>query len=451
MKQAVTAIFDIGKTNKKFFLFDADLNELHEDYTHLPETQDDEGFACDDLDALRAWMREKLDFVLHHKSYRLEAVNFSTYGATLVHLDAAGNPLTPLYNYLKPLPEAVETAFFAARGDKARWEVETASPALGMLNSGLQLYWLKHVKPALFTHIRSSLHFPQYCAFLLTGQRSSEYTSIGCHTGMWDYARNRYHHWLEAEGLRALLPDPIPTPPTTTVQLGGQPVRIGTGIHDSSAALIPYFRLSGDQPFLLLSTGTWSIALNPFNEEPLTVEELERDCLNYLRSDGRPVKAARLFLGNEYKIWSKKLAAHFGVEYERHRHVRFDRQWYEAVRRFPAPVFKWESIDAPARHFDAMPATDLSRFDHYEMAYHSLLHELTDLQCEAIALAVGNPGSEGRPQSIGIKRVRRIYLDGGFVDNEVFIEMLQMKLADYEVIVSQEPLGSAKGAAMVMS
>lgn len=438
MSQPVTAIFDIGKTNKKFFLFDAELNELLEDYVHLPETQDEAGFPCDDLHALRAWIHDKLDFVNSHQAYRLEALNFSTYGATLVHLDAADNPITPLYNYLKPFPERLQMAFFDAHGSKADWERRTASPFLGMLNSGLQLYWLKEEQPDIFARIHSSLHFPQYCAGLLTGKLLSEYTSIGCHTGLWDFAANRYHPWLEAEGIERLLPSPTSALHTTLVDIGGKRVRVGTGIHDSSAALIPYFRLSQGVPFLLISTGTWSITLNPFNTEPLTIEELELDCLNYLRTDGKPVKAARLFLGNEYKIWAKKLAAHFGVAYEQHRQVRFDPALLALARQGAGPAFKWESIDAPARHFDELPPTDLDPFTSYEQAYHALMHALTDLQSEAIAIAVGR------------SEIRRIYIDGGFVDNEVFLEMIRIKNPDYEVVVSKEPLGSALGAAMAV-
>jgi hypothetical protein len=47
--------------------------------------------------------------------------------------------------------------------------------------------------------------------------------------------------------------------------------------------------------------------------------------------------------------------------------------------------------------------------------------------------------------------VGRIYLDGGFVGNPVFIEMIRCKAPAYELIVADMPLGSALGAAEVMT
>jgi len=36
----VTAIFDIGRTNKKFFLFDDDFREVHREYVSFPMIED---------------------------------------------------------------------------------------------------------------------------------------------------------------------------------------------------------------------------------------------------------------------------------------------------------------------------------------------------------------------------------------------------------------------------
>ena len=93
----------------------------------------------------------------------------------------------------------------------------------------------------------------------------------------------------------------------------GENVFVGTGIHDSSAALAPYF-YDGTEPFVLISTGTWCITMNPFNETPLTKAELEADCLCYLSVQQTPVKASRLFMGHIHDVNLKHIAAHFGVE-----------------------------------------------------------------------------------------------------------------------------------------
>jgi hypothetical protein len=55
-------------------------------------------------------------------------------------------------------------------------------------------------------------------------------------------------------------------------------------------------------------------SLNPFNDIPLTFEELQYDCLCYMHYQGKPVKASRLFSGYEHEIQTKRIAQHFGAE-----------------------------------------------------------------------------------------------------------------------------------------
>lgn len=87
-------------------------------------------------------------------------------------------------------------------------------------------------------------------------------------------------------------------------------IPVGVGLHDSSAALVPYL-ITFKEPFVLLSTGTWCITLNPFNHSILTDYELHNDCLCYISFMGNPVKASRLFAGNEHEQQVKRLASHF--------------------------------------------------------------------------------------------------------------------------------------------
>ena len=80
----------------------------------------------------------------------------------------------------------------------------------------------------------------------------------------------------------------------TKAKYGNKELNIGIGLHDSSAALIPYLKLKRNK-FILLSTGTWSIALNPFDSRPLTEYDQVHDGLCYMSFEGKPVKASRLF------------------------------------------------------------------------------------------------------------------------------------------------------------
>ena len=54
----VIAVFDIGKTNKKLFLFDEEYRVVYEKSEQLPETTDEDGDACEDIDELQAFVKQ---------------------------------------------------------------------------------------------------------------------------------------------------------------------------------------------------------------------------------------------------------------------------------------------------------------------------------------------------------------------------------------------------------
>lgn len=432
---AQTLIFDIGKTNKKAFLFDDNYQEVKKVYTRFEEQQDEAGFPCDDLQAIQDWIQATIHSVFKADKYDIQAINFSTYGASFVHIDRNGKPLTPLYNYLKPIPKKVINQFYKKYGDELKIAQETASPPLAMLNSGLQLYWLKYAQPEIFKKIRWSLHFPQYLSYLLTGIPISDYTSIGCHTALWDFSQKAYHNWVYAEGIDQILPPIIPTDTSINTTIFGKKVKIGVGIHDSSSALLPYIR-ADKKPFLLISTGTWSISLNPFNKDLLTNEELEKDCLNFMRTNGQPVKAARLFLGAEYKLQVEALQAFFGEKKGAHKKVCFDKEWYQEALTNKKGKFKYKYLKTPWKQ---PKKSQLKNFKHFTEAYHQLMWEMVQLQINAATLAIGKTP------------ISKIYIDGGFADNQVFVNSLKHAFKDKKIRTTQSPLGSALGAAVVIA
>ncbi|HLY70692.1 MAG TPA: FGGY family carbohydrate kinase, partial [Puia sp.] len=144
MPTPVIAIFDIGKTNKKLFLFDEDYRIVFENSESLPEIKDEDGEACEDLQKLEDFIRQSVEKIFSKKEFDVRAINFSAYGASLVYIDEKGNPLTPLYNYLKKYPAPLQKKFYDQYGGEKKFSLETASPVLGSLNSGMQLYRIKH-------------------------------------------------------------------------------------------------------------------------------------------------------------------------------------------------------------------------------------------------------------------------------------------------------------------
>lgn len=410
------AILDIGKTNKKCFVFDEGYRIVFETNTHLPETTDEDGDPCEDLALLKAWILETLHKVLNDPRFSIQALNFTAYGASFVLLDAAGSECAPLYNYLKPFPADLKTKFYGDYGGEDKMALETASPVLGNLNSGLQLYRLKHRQPGLFQKLHTALHLPQYPYFLATGNRVSDITSIGCHTQLWDFGKQGYHDWVKEEGVLEKLA-PVAENLTTFENLSNfgasqRYIHTGTGLHDSSAALIPYLACFRE-PFVLISTGTWCISLNPFNDQPLTPSELEQDCLCYLSYRGQPVKAARLFAGYEHEQAVKRIAAQYGVSEDFFKNTGFDESVRAALQNGKPPA-------------------------NAEEAYHEFLSQIIEKQVVSTRLAIGD------------SPVRRIFVDGGFSNNRIYMTLLARAFPEMEVNAAEVPQATALGAAMAI-
>tara|TARA_R110002049_G_scaffold239720_1_gene413054 strand:+ start:150 stop:1523 length:1374 start_codon:yes stop_codon:yes gene_type:complete len=433
MAQKVTAVFDIGKTNKKFFLFDKNYKEVYREYASFDEIKDEDGYPTENLEALQVWLKEIFYRILENEEFSIKAINFSTYGASFVHLDENGEVLTPLYNYTKEIDEDLVDGFYQKYGPELEITRTTGSPKSGLLNSGMQLYWLKHTKPEIFKKIKYSLHLPQYLSFVFTGIPISEYTSIGCHTSLWNYEEKDYHNWVYNEGIHKILPPIVSTETSINMNYNGTRIKVGVGIHDSSSALLPYVR-SVKKPFVLVSTGTWSIALNPFSDIPLTTEETEAGCINYMRINGKPVKSSRLFLGNEYKIQVEKLTKKFNVDEEYHKSVEFDYDvYFEIIKEFEY-CFKWESFSDE----NMLKKTTYS-YNNFEHVYHQLMIELVQLQVKIIKKIADT------------QEIDRLYVDGGFTDNDLYVKLLSYYLRGMKLRTTKASLGSALGAAIAIS
>lgn len=436
----VTAVFDIGKTNKKFLLFDKDYRVVFKNSTELDQTTDDDGDSCEDLEQLVHWIRKQFEDVLKKGTYNIEKLNFSTYGATLVHLDEEGQPVTPLYNYLKEYPEPLLQKFYTQYGGKSQFSIETASPPMGMLNSGLQMYWLKYRKQEQFNKIRHTLHFPQYLSYLFTDQVQAELTSIGCHTGMWNFSEDKYHYWLEEEEMSQLLP-PIQPVDTSYPPVGADlDIEVGSGIHDSSAALAPYL-VALEEPFLLVSTGTWSISFNPFNRDPLTFEELKRDCLCYMNIYGDQVKASRLFLGKEYMHQKRRLEHHFNRESTAPA-PKLDPDLLRELtnKQDPSKQLQLEQAHGSGPYPQKEAGRwNLDFFDSYQEAYHQLILDLVSIQTDCIDLVEGD------------QKLDKLIVTGGFSQNEFYMKMLASAFPDKRVYTASLSNASALGAALVIN
>jgi sugar (pentulose or hexulose) kinase len=434
MKEKVIAVFDVGKTNKKLLLFDFDLNIVSEVEEKFPEITDDDGFECDDIDKIEKWILSSVKRLLTSDKYSLVAVNFATYGATLVYLDKEGKRLTPVYNYLKPIDENIPERIYRKHGGQDEFCRQTASPALGMLNSGIQALWLKNQKPEIFARVKHILHFPQYLSYLLTGKIYSEHTSIGCHTALWNFDTMKYHIWTGEEGLE--FPPPVDVATLNEVNIDGKKLFCGIGIHDSSSSLAPYFAASKGK-FILISTGTWCINMNPFNAEKLTADQLDHDCLCYLSITKEPVKSSRLFMGHLHDVAVQMLNEHFNKDVEYYKSVKTDSSLIDLCRasRVKGRIF----FDNDPFSREVKEKIDFFVFKTFEEGYHRLMVELSELAVEAIDLVI--PANND---------IENIYLTGGFLKNSIFIRLISEAYSMKNVYTSEILNATALGAAVVI-
>ncbi len=416
MKIPVCAIFDIGKTNKKLFLFNESYEIVLEKSTQFPEIQDEDGFPCEDVNLLKQWVLTSFEETSQLEEYSIKALNFSTYGASFVHVNKDGETVAPLYSYLKPYPEYLRNQFYDTYGGESEFTQKTASPILGSLNSGMILYRLKYENSSLFAQIKHSLHLPQYLHFLFTRKCFSDITSIGCHTNLWDFQKNQYHEWVEKEGILEKL-----APISSKVFSQKNTLKVGTGLHDSSAALIPYLA-AFKEPFILISTGTWCISLNPFNHIPLTANELSQDCLAYIQYTGKPVKASRLFAGHEHEEQTKRLAFHFQKPNDYFKTVKYN---FELIKKFNNgnAIFS---------------ERDLSFFETYERAYHQLILDIIAQQKISTQLVIHNAP------------VKQLFVDGGFGKNEIYMNLLAKAFPGMEVYAASVAQATSLGAALAI-
>lgn len=429
----VIAIYDFGRTNKRLFLLNEQYRIVWAEEIQLAEIEDEDGFACEDLKAITTWLQDSFEKIKADKRFTIKAVNFSAYGASFVHLNQELKPVLPLYNYLKPYPEELQQQFYKTYGGATIITRETASPVLENLNAGMQLYWLKHTQSKAYSQIKYSLYLPQYLSFLLCKKACTDITSIGCHTTLWNFEKSDYHDWVNEENIKEKFAPIVPC--TRPLGTAGHHVLVGTGLHNHSSALIPYLTFF-HEPFVLLSTGNWCISLNPFADAPLSNSDLKNNCLYYLSYQKKPVKASRLFAGNDHERQVKRLAAHFNKPLNHYESIKCDKKILSGCHQVVyAPNKKDVSILMKPSAFSSR---DLYSFISYEEAYHQLLMDIVTQQKLSTSLVL-----KGTP-------AKRIFVEGAFSKNVIYMHLMAEAFPKVEVYAAGLTEGAVVGAAMVL-
>lgn len=429
----VIAVIDIGKTNKKLFLFDENFEVCAENSTQFEEILDEDGFPCDDLESIETWILSEIEKVQDNPYYNLKAINFSTHGASLIYLDKEGKRITPLYNYLKPLEINDFDSFYKNNGGVEEFSRKTASPAYGMLNTGLQILKLRKEKPEVWEQVHAILHYPQYLSYLFTKKITADFTSVGAHTATWNFDTMEYHPWLKKENIN--LPEPTNGENAIKAIVNGKEVAVGSGLHDSSSSIIPLLEEDKTDDFILLSTGTWIIAMNPFSKETLTSHQLSNNCLCFMTPKKQQIKSSMQFLGRIHEVYLKPLSEHYNAHVDRHLHLDLNEKLCQELIAENAQIFLAKGIDT-----DFEANTKLFKyFGSYETAYYQLILEICRKVIDGINLISDKNTS-----------LKTIYISGGFNRNRIFIKYLSLLKKNCIVKISNCKNESAFGAALMM-
>lgn len=204
-------------------------------------------------------------------------------------------------------------------------------------------------------------------------------------------------------------------------------------IHDISTSLVPYLKGTKEQ-FILISTGTWCIFMNPFNTEPLTAEQLLDDTLFYISVNQRQVKSSRLDLGHIHDKNVERLNGYYGVTDELYKTIKNkSKKLGRMLANKRGRVFFRNGI--PVDYVDS--EVNLSQFLTFADAYHQLMFDLVDVCMEPIRLIL-------EPDD----KTEVVYITGGFAWNDTFVHTLAARLPHKRVFTSQINDASALGAAM---
>ena len=302
MDQAI-AVIDAGKTRTKLSLWSGGQLVRQLDRLNAPVVRD--GVTQLDLTGIHDWLIASLaDFA---SGAKIGAVVPTGHGAAAVLME--GETAVAALDYETPVPADVAAAY-----ERERDPFEaTLSPRLADgLNLGAQLYWLEQLYPRTWPERGEALLWPQYWAFVLSGVRASEVTSLGCHSDLWRPLEGQFSKlairrgWAERLGaLRhaAAMLGPVRASIAAATGLSHD-CRVYCGVHDSNAALYASRGLPelSTGPFSVVSTGTWFICLNAGGSRPPRYDPAE-DMLANVDVDGRPTPTARFMGGRDYEAW----------------------------------------------------------------------------------------------------------------------------------------------------
>lgn len=311
-ENSATIVFDLGKTHAKLSLWNAAGESIARVTRANKVCTNSSGLKCLDVHGIDAWLIDSLShFATLTKVGQIIPV---AHGAAFALIKENTLVAAPL-DYEDEIEADILKQYLDERD---AFEV-TGSPALPCgLNLGAQIYRYeaKFGKIPAQTEI---LTWPQYWAWRFSGVSSSEWSSLGCHTDLWDPANAQFSPMAKRLGWAdkfAPVRGAADKLSTISAQLQAETglspeCVVHCGIHDSNAALVAARGCTeiAEGELTALSTGTWFIAMRSLHNVgddagafALNSAHEARDCLINVGPLGNPIPSARFMGGREFEL-----------------------------------------------------------------------------------------------------------------------------------------------------
>ena len=475
------AVIDIGMTNKKVAVYDDSLRQLDAKYRVFEPMMVD-GLPCHDLAAMEEWfIAELADFA---GKYPIKALAVTAHGATFVCVGKDGKPAVPCVLYTHEPGEDFHRRFYGRFGKPEALQARTGTPAFkAMINPAKGLFFVQEKFGEAFKNVAAVLPYPQCWSYRLTGKMGIETTYMGNHTYLWDQVDGALSSVTRDLGVAALIPgalhkswDVLGTVSADIAARTALPKEaiVTMGIHDSNAALLPHFARKGERGFILNSTGTWCVIMNPVMQYGFAPDELGKVVLFNISAFGMPIKTAIFLGGLEFETWSDL----FMKRYKRKDVSGWDEALYRSIlgerNLFLLPELtpgSGQFPDSRARvtadgknyYFDTLDSelsignyeisdhknSDNKRVDYKQSDYESSDHKNSGYEMLIAALRISLVMQTLTAlERAGIEKGCDVYIEGGFRKDEAYNRLLASALPDNKVFLTDIDEATALGAAM---
>ena len=313
------AVIDIGMTNKKIAVYDNSLSMLDARYKNFkPLVIGD--LETHDLQAMEEWFIAELKEL--SSQYPIKALAVSAHGATFVCIGDNGKNAIPCVYYTYEPGEDFQKRFYGRFGKAEELQARTGTPAFkSMINPAKGIMFAQEQFGSDFKNVTAILPYPQYWGFRFSGKMGVESTYMGNHTYLWDHLDNTFSSVAHGLGITSLIPGKLYKPwdklGTISPEFSGKTglsenTIVTMGIHDSNSSLLPHFAKKGNRGFILNSTGTWCVIMNPVENYGFAPDELGKVVFYNISAFGKPIKTAIFLGGLEFETWSARLLKQHG-------------------------------------------------------------------------------------------------------------------------------------------